>query len=66
MNDAYSTYLTMNRPRQLTKQQVDHIKRLNDGSPVSKEIIKVNSSEIFSKELEMRENDVFFINLIKL
>jgi xylan 1,4-beta-xylosidase len=66
MNDAYSTYLTMNRPKQLTKQQVDHIKRLNDGSPVSKEIIKVNSSEIFSKELEMRENDVFFLNLIKL
>jgi xylan 1,4-beta-xylosidase len=65
-NDAYSTYLTMNRPRQLTKQQVDHIKSLNDGSPDLKEIVRVNSSEIFSKELEIRENDVLFLNLIKL
>ena len=66
VNDPYSTYFELSRPKQLTKQQVDHIKKLNDGSPVSKEIIKVNSHEVFSKELEIRENDVFLFNLIKL
>jgi len=66
VSDPYSTYLAMNKPKQLTKQQVDTIKKLNDGSPVSKEVIKVNSSKMFSKELEIRENDVFLLNLINL
>jgi xylan 1,4-beta-xylosidase len=66
VNDPYSTYLAMNKPKQLTKQQVDVIKKLNDCSPISKEIIKVNSLGVFSKELEIRENDVFLLNLIKL
>ena len=65
-NDAYSTYLSMGKPAQLSKQQVDQIKRLNDGSPVSKEIITVKNGIPFSKELDLRENDVYFLNLIKL
>jgi len=66
VNDPYTTYLTMNKPNQLTKQQVDDIKKQNDGTPVSKENIKVNSSGVFSKEFVIRENDVFLLNLIKL
>ncbi|HUI31904.1 MAG TPA: hypothetical protein VLX91_16970 [Candidatus Acidoferrales bacterium] len=65
VNDPYSTYLAMNRPKQLTKEQVEIIKKLNDGSAVSKEIIRVNSTGTFSKELEIRENDVYLFNLIK-
>ena len=66
VNDAYSTYLAMGRPNQLTKQQVNDIKQLNDGSSLSKEVINVNSSGIFSKELEIRENDIFLITLTRL
>ena len=65
-NDAYSTYLSMGKPSQLTRQQVEQIKRQNDGSPVSKEIITIKSGASFSKELEIRENDAYFLNLIKL
>ncbi len=65
VNDPYSTYLEMNRPMQLTKQQVNVIKKLNDSSPTFKEIIKVDSHGLFSKELEIRENDVFLFELIK-
>ena len=65
-NDAYSTYLSMGKPRQLTKQQVEQIKKQNDGSPISKEIITIKNGNSFSKELELRENDVFFLNLVKL
>jgi len=66
VNDPYSTYLAMNKPKQLTKQQVELIKKFNDGSPVSKENIRLNSLQVFSKELEIRENDVFLFSLIKL
>jgi len=65
-NDAYSTYLSMGKPQQLTKQQVDQIKKQNDGSPIYKEIIAVKNGMPFSKELELRENDVYFLNFIKL
>jgi xylan 1,4-beta-xylosidase len=65
-NDAYSTYLSMGKPAQLTKQQVEQIKKQNDGSPVLKEVITIKENIPFSKELEIRENDVLFLQLIKL
>ncbi|HNW51587.1 MAG TPA: hypothetical protein PKH79_10935 [Prolixibacteraceae bacterium] len=65
-NDAYTTYLSMNKPAQLTKQQVEVIKSQNDGSPVSIETIEVGTSGKFSRKIEIRENDVFLLNFIKL
>jgi len=65
MNDPYSSYLALNKPRQLTKQHVERIKKLNDGSPVSSEIVKVKTHVAFSKELDLRENDVFLLNMVK-
>ena len=55
----------MGKPKQLNKQQVEKLEKHNDGSPVSIEIIEVKANEPFSKELEIRENDVFLLNLIK-
>lgn len=65
VNDAYSTYLSLGRPDQLTRQQVDLIKKQSNGAPVSRENIRIDASKIFSKEFPIRENDVFFLNLIK-
>ena len=65
-NDTYTTYLDMGKPNQLTKQQVEQIKKINDGSPVSKEIVKVKAGVTFTKEMDLRENDVYLLNLIKL
>lgn len=65
-NDAYSTWLSMGKPSQLNRQQVEQIKKQNDGSPVSREIITIKSGMPFLKELDIRENDVFFLNLSKL
>lgn len=65
-NDAFTSYLDLGKPSQLTRQQVEQIKRQNDGSPGSKEIITVKSGVPFSKELDIRENDVYFLNLIRL
>ncbi len=65
-NDAYTSYVDMGRPSQLSKQQVEQIKELNNGTPVSSEIVKVKEGSLFLKELDMSENDVFFLNLIKM
>lgn len=65
-NDAYSTYLAMGKPEQLSRQQVDQIKKQNDGAPDCREVITVKGGIPFLKELDLRENDVYFLNLIKL
>jgi len=63
-NDAYSTYLALNKPKQLNRQQVEQIKKQNDGSPLFTEDITIKTNGKFIKTLELRENDVYFINLI--
>ncbi|TWF35245.1 xylan 1,4-beta-xylosidase [Chitinophaga polysaccharea] len=65
VNDAYSTYLSMGRPAQLNRQEVEQIKKQNDGSPVAREIVTVKAGS-FTRELEIRENDVFLLNIIRL
>lgn len=65
-NDAHTSYVDLGRPSQLTKLQVEQIKKINNGSPVSSEVIKVKSGTVFSKELPVRENDVYFLSLVKL
>ena len=65
VNDPYTTYFDMGRPSQLTKGQVKEIKKLNDGSPIYCEKIKVKTGVPFLKELEIRENDVFLITITK-
>jgi len=65
VNDPYTTYLSMNKPGQLTKQQVDFIKRQNDGSAIAKQQVAVGRSGLFSQELSIRENDVFLLKLHK-
>jgi xylan 1,4-beta-xylosidase len=56
----------MGKPQQLTKQQVEEIKKQNDGSPMLKEIITVKDGVGFSRDLDIRENDVLFLNLVRL
>lgn len=65
-NDAYTTYLDLGKPSQLSKKQVEEIKRKNDGSPVSKEIVSIKPGSSFSRELDLRENDVYFLSLVEL
>jgi xylan 1,4-beta-xylosidase len=66
INDPYTTYLLMGRPSQLTKQQVELIKQQNDGSPSHVEIVNIKKETTFLKELDIRENEVVLLNLIKL
>lgn len=65
VNDAYTQYVDMGKPKQLNKQQVTDLKSHNNGSPVVTEIIEVKGNTVFLKELDIRENDVFLLNLVK-
>ncbi|MDD3079901.1 MAG: glycoside hydrolase [Paludibacter sp.] len=64
-NDPYTTYLDLCKPSQLTRQQIAVIKKKNDGSPLYIEKFQVDQSQTFVKEFNLRENDVYFVNLIK-
>ncbi|MGD9928384.1 MAG: hypothetical protein AB7U05_00075 [Mangrovibacterium sp.] len=65
VNDAHTSYIDMGRPNQLNKHQVEELKRQNDGSPVLTEAIEVDEDGVFSKEFDIRENDVVMLNLAK-
>jgi xylan 1,4-beta-xylosidase len=65
-NDAYSTYLSLGSPGQLTKQQVAQIKRENGDAPVISRTIDIGPARRYDTALHIRENDVFFITLKKL
>jgi xylan 1,4-beta-xylosidase len=54
----------MGRPKQLNMQQVKKLKESN-GSPVEIQQIEIQPGAEFSRELDIRENDVMLINLIK-
>ncbi len=65
VNDAHTSYIDMGRPAQLNRMQVEELKNQNDGSPIQTETIEIKANEPFSKELDIRENDVILVNLVK-
>jgi len=65
VNDAYTQYVDMGKPKQLNRQQVEELKNHNNGSPIVAETIEVKNGTPFLKELDIRENDVFLLNLVK-
>jgi xylan 1,4-beta-xylosidase len=56
----------MGRPSQLTKKQVEEIKKLNDANPIYCEKIEIKDDKLFTKDLDIRENDVFLLTFTKL
>ena len=65
VNDAYTAYIKMNKPSQLSLEQVKKLKKVSNGNPIATETIEVGENGIFSKELNLNENDVFLVNLVK-
>jgi xylan 1,4-beta-xylosidase len=65
VNDAQATYRDLGSPSQLTRQQVQKIRSLNDGKPVEIGLARVGADGRFQRELPMRENDVFLVCLHK-
>jgi xylan 1,4-beta-xylosidase len=64
-NDAYSAYLDLGSPNQLSKPQVANIKSMSDGRPERVSIINVAADGIVRQTLEIRDNDVCLVTLTK-
>jgi xylan 1,4-beta-xylosidase len=66
VNDVYTDYLKMGSPATLTREQVQALAERNNGQPVSSMRVKVNTSGVLSRNVSMRENDVYLITLLPL
>jgi len=65
VNDVFTDYLGMNKPNQLTKQQVNTLKEKNNGAPIATETITIDANGIYKKDFKINENDVLLLNFIK-
>jgi len=64
-NDAYSAYIAMGSPAQLSKAQVESLKNEANGSAIKEENVRIPASGEFSLELPVRENDIYLLELSK-
>lgn len=65
-NDAYTSYISMGSPAQLTKGQVEKLKKVATGAPTTEQKISVDKTGVFTTDLPLRENDVYLVELIKV
>ena len=64
-NDAYSAYLEMGAPPQLTRGQEQQLREASTGRPVSRREVSVGADGRFEETLPMRENDVLLLTLTR-
>jgi xylan 1,4-beta-xylosidase len=65
INDAYSDYLAIGAPSQLTPQQVRYLKEKDSGAAISDSIVNVTDGSI-KTTLPLRTNDVYLLLLTKI
>jgi xylan 1,4-beta-xylosidase len=62
-NDAYTAYLSMGAPNQLTKAQVAELKAVSTGAPLSSSEVKIGKDGTFKQEFVLRDNDLVLVTL---
>jgi xylan 1,4-beta-xylosidase len=65
INDAYSDYLALGSPSQLTPAQVSFLKEKDNGAPVMQDMVSITNGS-YTADLPTRANDVYLILLTKL
>jgi xylan 1,4-beta-xylosidase len=65
-NDVHSAYRDIGSPAQLTRREVEALRSKSDGTPFLREVVTVRGDGLFAKELDLRENDVYLLNLVRL
>jgi xylan 1,4-beta-xylosidase len=64
-NDAYTAYLQMKEPNQLTRAQVETLKEASNGTPSAETDVVVENGH-FKRQMALRTNDIFFLKLTPL
>ncbi len=62
-NDAYTAYIAMGSPAQLSKAQVDTLKAKATGKPAEEKRVRIAKDGKYTLTLPLRENDVYLIEL---
>lgn len=62
-NDAYTAYLKMGAPSQLTREEVQTLRDQSSGAPELEKESAVDASGIFADTVTMRTNDVWLLTL---
>ncbi len=65
VNDVYTSYLKIGSPRDLQREQVKELNDQNNGKPLETLPIRIDRKGSFTKELNIRENDVLMVTLEK-
>ncbi len=65
-NDVQAAWRDLGSPSQLTRSQVEALRKASSGEPCIQEKIRIASESSFSRGFETRENDVWFIDLSPL
>lgn len=64
-NDAYTAYIGMGAPRQLTRAQVTELKAQATGKPSTLRTVRIGRDGTYTLPLPLRENDVYLVRLTK-
>ena len=64
-NDAYTAYLDMGAPSQLSVPLVKQLKQITNDSPVSTQTITIDKTGVWKTSYPLRENDVLLIEISK-
>jgi xylan 1,4-beta-xylosidase len=65
-NDAYTAYLDLGSPRQLSREQVAKLRKTASGEPFAQESITVGKDGVFERDYPLRQNDVVQVLLTRL
>lgn len=65
-NDAYSAYIDMGAPRELTATQLDQLNSLTRDLPEIDRVVKVGKKGSYKFSLPMRSNDVVLVTVEKV
>jgi xylan 1,4-beta-xylosidase len=63
-NDAYTEYLHLGAPSQITKQQVADLQAKAAGAPVETRVVAIQDGR-FEEKFPMRQNDIYFVTLTR-
>jgi xylan 1,4-beta-xylosidase len=62
-NDPYTAYFKMGSPSQLTPAQVNTLKQQDNNHPVEQYIVNIGVAGNFTRQLDLRQNDVVLIKI---
>jgi xylan 1,4-beta-xylosidase len=65
-NDAYTTYLEMGAPPQLTRAQEKTLRAASQGKPESNREIEINSTGDFADTMPVPENEAVLLKIVPI